>query len=49
VRNRLNLSESTDNAEAGTTFSLDDIDADSETDNAPAWLALLRQTKHNEN
>lgn len=49
VRNKLNLSESTEHAEAGTTFSLDDIDVMSEPDNAPAWISLLRQTKHNEN
>ena len=49
VRNKLNLSESTEHAEAGTTFSLDDIDVMSEPDNTPAWISLLRQTKHNEN
>ena len=49
VRNKLNLSESTEHAEAGTTFSLDDIDAEPEIDNAPAWITLLRQAKHNDN
>ena len=49
VRNKLNMSESTEESHAGTTYSLDDIDDNSEQDNAPAWLALLRKAKHNEN
>ena len=49
VRNKLNMSESTENAQGGTTFSLDDIDDNSEQDNAPAWLSLLRKAKNNEN
>lgn len=50
VRNKLNLSESTEeHTESGTTFSLDDIDDNSEQDNAPAWLSLLRKAKNNEN
>jgi hypothetical protein len=50
VRNKLNLSESTEeHTESSTTFSLDDIDDNSEQDNAPAWLSLLRKAKNNEN
>lgn len=49
VRNKLNMSEQAESPNAGTTFSLDDIDDNSEQDNAPAWLSLLRKAKNNEN
>ena len=50
VHNKLDLSEKADNENnSGTTFSLDDVDDDSEETNIPALVSVLRKNRKSEN
>lgn len=50
VHNKLDLSGKADNENnSGTTFSLDDVDDDSEDTNIPALVSALRKNKKSEN
>ena len=50
VHNKLDLSEKADNENnSGTTFSLDDVDDDSEDTNIPALVSALRKNRKSEN
>ena len=50
VHNKLDLSGKADNENnSGTTFSLDDVDDDSEETNIPALVSVLRKNRKSEN
>ena len=50
VHNKLDLSGKADNENnSGTTFSLDDVDDDSEETNVPALVSVLRKNRKSEN
>ena len=50
VHNKLDLSGKADNENnSGTTFSLDDVDDDSEDTNIPALVSALRKNRKSEN
>lgn len=50
VHNKLDLSGNADNENnSGTTFSLDDVDDDSEETNVPALVSVLRKNRKSEN
>ena len=48
VRNKLDLSEKSEDKQGDTTFSLDSIDDDDDTSAAPAWVTALQHTKNND-
>ena len=50
VHNKLDMSDKADNeTNPGTTFNLDNVDDDSEDDNIPALVSILRKNRKKEN